>query len=440
MAELQEPNLKKQKMDDTQQGVERCKFYVKRKRRFCKMMVKTGREYCGEHETIVVKRDSNGEAKPDEVTGEDRIPCPLDGNHTLYAKNLKKHLKICNARPKEQPAYVSPGINHGEPECEVFKEFKLSDVTEDILLKEIIPKVEELYEKYVEGTIEDMFLSHDSMKETIADESYGPSTLKHLVQSSAILGIADKYEFLQPQTCFVEYGAGKGQLSFYLSKIVQAIPNTKVLLVDRASLRHKKENKIEVRDQIQRVRVDIANLDLKKLDVLHGSKRLVGLSKHLCGAATDLTLRCIVNGMTNNDDDIPNTDGFIIALCCHHQITYRDFVGKEFLELNGIDRYKFSLLTKMVGWYICGTGVSRERRKEIEDNPELIEEKKYTKISRDNRELIGFKCKRILDYARKIFMEKHGFECSLKYYVTKDITLERVCLIGKRVNKKILKE
>jgi len=40
--------------------------------------------------------------------------------------------------------------------------------------------------------------------------------------------------------------------------------------------------------------MDIKDLCLAKLSLLK-DKKLVGVSKHLCGCATDLTLKCLVN-------------------------------------------------------------------------------------------------------------------------------------------------
>jgi len=73
-----------------------------RKGRYCKMQPAKGQAYCGSHA-------SNGVRV--------RVPCPLDPGHTVYADQLKKHLKICNAYRRQQatadlPYYVH-GINAG---------------------------------------------------------------------------------------------------------------------------------------------------------------------------------------------------------------------------------------------------------------------------------------------------------------------------------------
>merc|ERR1712194_836025 len=45
-----------------------------------------------------------------------------------------------------------------------------------------------------------------------------------------------------------------------------------------------------------RVRVDIENLCLSGIDGLgSGGQRVVGIGKHVCGSATDLAIRCLVN-------------------------------------------------------------------------------------------------------------------------------------------------
>ena len=55
-------------------------------------------------------------------------------------------------------------------------------------------------------------------------------------------------------------------------------------------------------------------------------RRLVGLSKHLCGVATDLSLRCI---KAYQGASVPgartqaSVGGVCIALCCHHLMTLR---------------------------------------------------------------------------------------------------------------------
>lgn len=62
---------------------------------------------------------------------------------------------------------------------------------------------------------------------------------------------------------------------------------SKVLLVDRASLRHKRDNRL--RGRSVRIRADLAHLALEKVPVVGESRAVVGLAKHLCGVATGTT-------------------------------------------------------------------------------------------------------------------------------------------------------
>ena len=52
-----------------------CSFYLQQKRRFCKFECKKGNTMCPVHD------------------GDKRIPCPLDPSHSIYEKDLEKHLK-----------------------------------------------------------------------------------------------------------------------------------------------------------------------------------------------------------------------------------------------------------------------------------------------------------------------------------------------------------
>lgn len=51
-----------------------CKFYVVRKKRCCRMLVKSG-DYCAEHQPNL---------SPQNTTERKRIPCPLDKKQYYY--------------------------------------------------------------------------------------------------------------------------------------------------------------------------------------------------------------------------------------------------------------------------------------------------------------------------------------------------------------------
>lgn len=373
-AEL-EPMSKRMKSSTSSTCIENsvisCKHFVTRKKRFCKMTVAKGQEFCGEH--IPNADESSHESSYiSEAKRTKRIPCPLDPKHTVYAWNVEKHLKICNAKAKDLPEYISRGVNNGGPvnasENSV-PSIKLADV-DPAAMDDLIAKINKLYDDHVAGNINELYLKHPVMDSELTKAEYGAETIKHLVQTSSILGYLKHFEFLQADTSFIEFGAGKGQVSYWLAQIINNISNTNVILVDRASHRHKQDNKITDRDAVHRIRADIADFVIQKLNECKQAKHIIGVSKHLCGAATDLAIRCLLQcnqAADTNDTRTPQTKGFVIALCCHHRCAWTPFVGKKFLVENGINEQEFLIISKMVGWAICGSGMSRETRKAMEN-------------------------------------------------------------------------
>eukprot|EP00494_Astrolonche_serrata_P003959 UN03969 len=76
-------------------------------------------------------------------------------------------------------------------------------------------------------------------------------------------------------------GAGRGLLGFYANKCFQQ----QLVAIDISSQKKKKLTD-------KRVKMDIQHLKLSEVEQCKGKKSCV-LSKHLCGAATDFTLRAI---------------------------------------------------------------------------------------------------------------------------------------------------
>ncbi len=49
-------------------------------------------------------------------------------------------------------------------------------------------------------------------------------------------------------------------------------------------------------------------------------------------------------------------------------------------------------------------------------------------MSVEDREQIGRLCKHLIDHGRLYYLQQKGFETSLKYYTSRDISLENVLL------------
>ncbi|PFX22756.1 tRNA:m(4)X modification enzyme TRM13-like [Stylophora pistillata] len=364
-----------------------CAFFLKRKNRFCRMTVSGGSKYCGEHR--IFDEESKG-------VGRKRITCPLDGKHTVFEDQLKNHLKKCNQTKKTQVVYYSSNINSGIPDYEfsAAEKVSLSSVCQEKVSR-LISKVKECYKAHVPQIPEEV-LFHNVFQEEVTEMVDNPAVLKHLKQQASLIGHMDKLHLLEPRTIFLEFGAGRGKLSHWLQLAVgSAAKDVDYLLIDRASNRYKYDRYHRGEDQgpsFQRLNLDIRHLDLSKVPCIQYSKRrVVAVSKHLCGAATDLTIRCLVETLDNTQkqsvDDIclengadktrsredkrikldPNerpVKGVILALCCHHCCSWPQYVGRPFLQNLGFTAEDFHLLCCLSSWATCGMRL-RERRRGI---------------------------------------------------------------------------
>lgn len=443
-----------------------CTFFVERKKRYCKMLVKEGNLHCGQH-LIVDNQESNLRK---------RIPCPLDPKHSCFETRLKQHLTICNAREKTGLPYVNKNINLDSSEDEPNKT-RLPDLSDAELLQ-FISRVETLHLEHV-GEIKEEICHHTSLDEELKVPGYGHTVLRHLTQNASLLGLLQKEQLLQPQitTCYVEFGAGKGQLTQWLTDSVENLDLATFLLVDRSAQRYKRDAKLKCNEalKLKRLRVDIQHLDLTGVDEFVRLGQLVATGKHLCGGATDLALKCICQSCG------PKMAGAVIALCCHHQCSWGTYIGKDTLQKLGFTRREFYTLLSLTSWAVCSAQDSQEhvgdegkqkehgntvnssenettkdasptakvrkiepkqdtksvKREEIngdtkkESNIENEKENRYSrlKLSCSYREEIGRQAKQLLDYGRLNYMQSKGFNARLIQYVKRETTLENIAII-----------
>ena len=160
------------------------------------------------------------------------------------------------------------------------------------------------------------------------------------------------------------------------------------------------------------------------------------MSKHLCGAATDLALRCMENFAQNAPE---RTKTILIALCCHHRCDWKNYVGKDFLRSHSFKAEEFSLLCGLTSWATCGTGKPREdsakkSKLQQEDNNPHTDRYERLALPRDKREEIGRRAKRILDQGRCQYIRNvlKLPKVKLCYYVDLKYTLENVVLIAEK--------
>lgn len=379
----------------------------------------------------------------------------------------------------------------------------------------------------------------------LTDPRNGVTALKHLQQQSSILGHLDALGILfSKDVCYIEFGAGRGKLSQCIQKSFQKFPsiisgsvsnsemndhtpkltsslhaspplacvakrkvepsdettsssepeveniqearNVHYILVDRESCRHKVDGCHRASSLLgakyHRLLMDIEHLDLRKLEYLNESSEVVAVSKHLCGAATDLSLRCIVqlllgeSSCASHFDDAPSQGqiktklrGILIALCCHHRCSWPQLVGRNFFEKLGFTPVDFHLICHMSSWAVCGvrppakplpsrdmseldskdsvgalanldvvSGTAEDEEygvKSRDGEPSANNTKKVTGHTRwgyvpHPNEEIGLKCKRLIDLARLNYLRENGLKAWLIYYVDRNTSLENVLLIA----------
>ncbi|XP_026202065.1 tRNA:m(4)X modification enzyme TRM13 homolog [Anabas testudineus] len=443
----------------------RCGFYVDKKKRFCKMVVGTGKRFCGEHGNM-----EKGNSK--------RIVCPLDPKHTVSEDKLDKHLKKCNSREKPKPIYYVENINAGAADREeTLHQVSLCECSRT-QLESLVDKLKTAFTG-LQCNVQDRILSHPVLQEELINPNNGDSAYKHLKQQSSILGHLEELGLLGGGRCFVEFGAGRGKLSHWIHEALKTQDHScrdlQLLLVERCSTRFKVDGKHQdAAVQFERLQVDIQHLDLSKVPLLRKKKLpLVAVGKHLCGAATDLALRCLLENPVlgghaeppqkrlrtsepaadldpeaapngglvsgHGSDRCPGPVlGLAVALCCHHRCEWRHYVGQQFFLQRGLGPAEFSAFCRMSSWATCGRRPSSQdcppqdqtnRREEDEDH-EPAEERDAMNgfLSAAEREQLGRLCKTLIDSGRLHFLRTKGFSSKLTRYVNPHVTLENILL------------
>ena len=144
---------------------------------------------------------------------------------------------------------------------------------------------------------------------------------------------------------YIEFGAGRGMLSlgvdFCLNGCLPTDPaypaasRGKYLLIDMSPVRFKADRWLRHKESdFQRVTGNIRDIDLRQVPIFRpeANRHIVGIAKHLCGVATDYTIRCVLNAMKEGPAPGLDVDGVCIETCCHHRCQWHSFVGREVFE------------------------------------------------------------------------------------------------------------
>lgn len=438
-----------------------CKFFIEKKQRKCKIVVVPGREFCGIHLAEVGFSDVS------------RVKCP-HGNHTVPISQLDRHLKKCtdlliSERWKKHPCYAQ-GVNAGDqpPLCLPDAPPELADSKGRVntassrrlalavhlgphAFKDLLRRIEKT--EAMLSVIENEQTSIIWPKEAerfmagavLAERKHNS---KHVVQQASIVGNMAHAGLLQApkSTVFVEFAAGTGYLTCMLA---DCYPEARELvMMDVGRFKFLADRSLRNRN-MSRIRCNIIDFDPNRIQSIQSGAPWVAHGKHLCGAATDLALRCAVRCYSNRPRDrnaeIINTRreerpsasdgtggllGLAMASCCHHRCEWEHYVGNGILQELGFSPEEFELICYMTGWALCGHDREASSDDLAVDGPadcvvslkkDVVDKKSsdwrpHHSMPRPQRITVGQRCKRLLDFGRIEWLRRRGLSaCSVQY-------------------------
>lgn len=409
----------------------RCKFWLLKKKRYCAIPPLPNSEFCGNHST----------------RSDDRwIQCSIDPSHSVLESNLENHLRRCPLLKHKnslslQPFYLK-GINGGDVEDEDVssesKRMAVHSLTAPELIK-LIEKIKSVHAS-IGKDIQDSYNVPEACRIWInrAIDWKIPFQEKHVIQQASILGNLERLGALNSRSSgssvgVVEFGAGRGYLTQMLADCYGV---SKVFLIERKSYKLKADRSLRQKESLilERLRIDIEDLNLKAIGSLQGVPYLA-IGKHLCGPATDMTLRCCVgeNGSTCY------LRGLSIATCCHHLCQWKHYINRGFFSSHGMSKDEFHAVTWFTSWAVDAADHASDLKESDTkmENEKVLPAGEFDDVLKNmcarERAVLGFMCKDIIDAGRLMWIREHGLEKSeLVKYVPSNISPENHLLIASR--------
>ena len=456
-----------------------CNVWSHRKRSFCKRKVVNQSNENFELSTSNVCENFFCRICIDKHGLVGRIPCPLDPRHTCLLTKIPSHLRYCQSKPGNNH------INNHNNKCKKSKRVEPLEINVNNLILDTGITPDEIVEASNDmrvlfavtkrmvlvlndicpGIFEELQLMHDPATEMDACnyihevcqslpklpmEYFLDDELKNIVKSKSIAKSKQKHYFQQASIAqhtmatnehfegihkdeeftLVEYCSGKGGLSKMVLDIYEKLDLdhfTSVILIDRINSRKDVLNSpwmISATKKLDTIRIndDIANVDLK---VHLKNENSCAVGKHLCGAATDLSLKSYCTTVqeevgAQNTAITPKTRGSIsFAMCCHHLCTFETFISKHTLQKHGIEQGEFLLLRRMVTKCRC--------------HPQVVETLNAHKAMAKAE--VGILAKRMFNECRASWLKKQrGWSnVRLAKYVPEEITPENTILVGRYI-------
>jgi tRNA:m4X modification enzyme len=490
--------------EDLSESWTKCHYFMKNKSRFCNLDPVANSLFCGNHRptdesyTPRILKDAQFSG----CTEIFRIPCPIDPTHTIFNYNLEAHKKICNTGTRlallEREPYYQKDCNSGANLPSNTDPFLVSDVnpnppsaTVDVEL--LLRKVQECYQKYVEMEIQEPFteipssLNQEELFKLVAGGAVAFDRVRHAHQDVQIAcQMATESMFpTNPSSSkhhvYVELGAGKGMLGLTVkSAAEQCCPGrSSLVMVERTGVHRKADKTLRENSDLAftRIRMDIRDCYLAGLPGIAPTladpsqevatptrPSVVLVAKHLCGLATDITLRSLESlqlSAASSSESSPTEESFYgvcIATCCHHACDWRDYINPDWLLSCGFTSHEFKVMTHWSGWaHTVGNGVRLAKegdKRPTEPSPaaegeESVEQDDKNEhsipatdlghpshrprgLSYEDMSRVGKMVKRILDHGRVLYLRAMGFAVCQRRYCDKELSPECYLILATR--------
>lgn len=226
--------------------------------------------------------------------------------------------------------------------------------------------------------------------------------------------------------------------------VVPAERTETFVLVDRGRFRHKAERMHKYTNPghvFERVLMDIRDLDLARVDTFRAARAVVAYGKHLCGAATDLALRCINSwfgapegGAAASAAAEKDFCTIAIALCCFHCCDWRSYTGKAWLQSLGFTRDDFPLLRSLTSWNTSNYPVV-SASDAVASTPAPAAATAAAAagdhgFTPSEKRRLGMQARHILIAGRVLYLRQHGFDTRVVTYVPETISPENLLLLA----------
>ncbi|GIQ84646.1 hypothetical protein KIPB_006182 [Kipferlia bialata] len=307
--------------------------------------------------------------------------------------------------------------------------------------RELMERVEVLHkEVFPSGRPRPSQLYPDHALPLLDKNSSRPSNRKHTVQNVSLA--ANLMEALDrtaaassPSVCVTELGCGRANLSAAVGHHMMhrdalrltasgsppaptpVDPSVSTeeggrghafVLIDRMRVRRVADRRCGFIANPERIHADIADVDMSLVQSVSERPHLLGVAKHLCGCATDIGLRMLLGS--------DRIRALAVAPCCHHRCQVNGYLGKGWLEQQGMGGDDLPRLFRIAQWQSMLLHPSAS-------DPEVRRKGEA-----------GRQVKDLLDHARCMHIRTlPGLSCELVDFVTEDdLSLERRCILAWR--------